>query len=104
MKAVRSYAYGAAKAVLQVESIPIPTPAKDQVLVKIKAASVNSADWRLVVAEPFLIRLGMGLTGPSKPGNGTDIAGVIEQIPSQACEEASKWSVGDAVVCQLEIR
>lgn len=104
MKAVRNYVYGPAQDVLKIENVPIPTPTKDQVLVKIKAAGVNSADWRLIMAQPFLVRTALGMTAPSKPGNGTDIAGVIEQIPDSACAEASEWSVGDAVVCQVEMR
>lgn len=46
MKAVRIHAYGDAEKLI-FEQTDVPTPTHDEVLVKVKAASVNPADWKV---------------------------------------------------------
>jgi NADPH:quinone reductase-like Zn-dependent oxidoreductase len=59
-----------------------PTPTEDQVLVRVVASSVNSGDWRVVLADPFLVRLMGGMRKPKDPSLGGDAAGVVEAVGS----------------------
>ena len=67
--------------VLNLEEVENPSPKDDEVLVKVHAASVNAADWHLLRADPFLVRLmGMGLLKPKNTILGADIAGRVEAV------------------------
>jgi NADPH:quinone reductase-like Zn-dependent oxidoreductase len=79
MKAVVQSGYGQPATVLRIEEVEKPTPANDQVLVRVVASSVNSGDWRLVLADPFLVRLMSGFRRP-KERIGGDVAGVVEAV------------------------
>jgi NADPH:quinone reductase-like Zn-dependent oxidoreductase len=79
MKAIVYTTYGPPE-VLQLKEIGIPTPKEDEVLVKVHAASVNAADWHLLTADIFLVRLMMGLRKPRKAILGADIAGRVEAV------------------------
>jgi 2-desacetyl-2-hydroxyethyl bacteriochlorophyllide A dehydrogenase len=80
MKAVIYTEYGSAD-VLQLKEVAKPVPADNEVLVKIHAASVNAADWRLMRADPFLARLYTGLLKPTRFQTlGADIAGRVEAV------------------------
>jgi NADPH:quinone reductase-like Zn-dependent oxidoreductase len=80
LKAIVYTKYGPPR-VLQLKDIEKPAPADNEVLVKIHAASLNAADWRLMRAEPFLARLYSGLLKPTKfPILGADIAGHVEAV------------------------
>ena len=96
MKVLRRDAYGAPGRVLKVEERPTPTDVEaDHVLVRVKASSVNSGDYRLVVADPPMVRGLVGLLKPkAKDGvTGQDVAGVVERVGP-----AATFAVGDAVV------
>jgi NADPH:quinone reductase-like Zn-dependent oxidoreductase len=65
--------------VLQLKEVEKPTPKEDEVLVKIRAASVNALDWHMLTADIFLVRLmGNGLNKPKNTRLGADIAGQVE--------------------------
>lgn len=64
MKAIVYKEYGSPD-VLHLEEVAMPTPADGEVRVKVQAASVNAADWRLMRADPFLARLYTGLFKPT---------------------------------------
>jgi NADPH:quinone reductase-like Zn-dependent oxidoreductase len=66
--------------VLQFQEVEKPTPKDDQVLVKVHASSVNAADWHLLTADIFLVRLMMGLLKPKYTILGADIAGRVEAV------------------------
>ena len=56
-----------------------PVPKDNEVLVKIRAASINKADYYMLLGKPFLIRLaGYGFFKPKNTILGADIAGTIE--------------------------
>ena len=64
MKAMVYHTYGSPD-VLKLEEVQKPTPQDDEVLVKIHATSLNAADWHMLSADMFLIRLmGGGLRKP----------------------------------------
>src|SRR3990170_4223745 len=61
---------------LELREVEIPIPKESQVLVKVRAASINAADYRTMRANPFLIRLMVGgLLRPKDPRFGSDLAG-----------------------------
>jgi NADPH:quinone reductase-like Zn-dependent oxidoreductase len=67
--------------VLQFKEVEKPTPKDNEILIKVHAASVNAADWHLLRAKPFLVRLmGMGLLKPKNKILGADIAGQVEAV------------------------
>jgi NADPH:quinone reductase-like Zn-dependent oxidoreductase len=89
--AVRSV-YGASD-VLSIAEIDRPVLRPTDVLVRVRAASVNPADVFFLTGEPRMIRLLTGLTRPRSPGVGADFAGEIVEVGA----EVTTWSVGDEV-------
>lgn len=63
MKALVRHRYGT-PAQLAVEDVAAPTPADDQVLVRVAAASVNPLDWHALTGTPWLLRLQEGVRRP----------------------------------------
>jgi NADPH:quinone reductase-like Zn-dependent oxidoreductase len=62
---------------LTLQEVPAPVPGGDEVLVKVRAAAVNAADWHVMRADPFLVRLRGGLFKPRVKRLGADVAGVV---------------------------
>ncbi len=80
MKAVVYDYYGPSE-VLRLKDVAKPSPKDNEVLVRVHAASVNAADWRMMRADPFLVRLYAGLLKPTKFQTlGADIAGRVEAV------------------------
>jgi NADPH:quinone reductase-like Zn-dependent oxidoreductase len=97
MKAMIYTQYGSPD-VVHLADVPQPNPKAGEVLVKIHAASVNSADVRLLYGKPFLVRLmGYGLFKPKHTILGGDIAGRVEAVGSGV----THFRVGDAVYGDL---
>lgn len=96
MKAIVLTKYGS-PADLQLKEIDKPIPKDDEVLIRVKAASVNDWDWGLVSGTPFYIRLLCGLFKPKIRIPGVDIAGEVESIG----KNVSRLQPGDAVYGDL---
>ena len=80
MKAIVYTKYGSPD-VLHLKDVEKPTPKDNEVLIKIRAASVNAYDWHFLTADIFLIRLmGGGLLKPKDTRLGADIAGQVETV------------------------
>ncbi len=79
MKAIVATKYGPPD-VLQLKEVEKPAPKDNEVLVKVRAASVNAGDWHLLRADPFLTRLAFGLLEPKHKILGADIAGRVEAV------------------------
>jgi NADPH:quinone reductase-like Zn-dependent oxidoreductase len=80
LKAIRFPRYGSPD-VLRLEDVETPElEADDQVLVRVRAASVNPVDWHRLRGEPWLLRAGEGLLKPKDPWLGADLAGVVEAV------------------------
>jgi len=79
MKAIVCHKYGSPD-VLKLEEVQKPIPGDDEVLVKVHAASANAADWHILRADPFIVRLYFGLLKPKHPILGADVAGRVEAV------------------------
>jgi NADPH:quinone reductase-like Zn-dependent oxidoreductase len=66
--------------VLSIVESPAPSIGEDGVLVRVRATSVNAADWHLMRGRPIVSRLGLGLRRPKDTGLGIDLAGVVEAV------------------------
>lgn len=88
MKAVVQDAYGPPGHVLYVEEIERPQIGADEVLVRMRATSVNTPDWITTTGVPYFIRLQSGLRGPKTPVRGTDVAGVVEAVGANVTDLA----------------
>jgi NADPH:quinone reductase-like Zn-dependent oxidoreductase len=94
MKSVAFASYGPAE-VLRFEDRPIPVVAADAVLIRVAAAGVNPADWRLRNGQ---FKRFMKLSLPFIPGN--DIAGTVMQVGT----DVTGFQEGDAVFAMTPIR
>lgn len=94
MRAVVYSAYGGVEQ-LRLAEVAQPVPRAGEVLIRVRATSLNSWDWDLLRGQPFLARLG-GLLRPRHPILGADVAGVVEAIGP-----GSRFAVGEAVFGDL---
>jgi NADPH:quinone reductase-like Zn-dependent oxidoreductase len=92
MKAIVYHDYGSPD-VLKYEDIDKPTAGDDQVLIKIRAASVNPLDWHVMRGTPYMLRIGAGLRKPKETRLGVDVAGEVEAVG----RNISEFKVGDEV-------
>ena len=92
MKAIVYCDYGVAN--LKLEDVEKPTPADDQLLVKVRAASVNPYDWHFVEGTPYVMRaMGFGLRKPKDTHLGVDFAGTVEAVGNNV----TQFKPGDEV-------
>lgn len=98
MKAAVYSRYGAAD-VVTITQIDKPTPKADEVLIRIRATTVSSADWRvrsLTMPPGFalLARPALGFFGPRKPVLGTELSGDVEAVGA----DVRTYKPGDSVI------
>jgi len=86
MKAIVQDRYGAPEQVLALKEIDRPPVGDDEVLVRVRATSVNTPDWVTVTGVPYILRLRFGLFRPPSPVRGTDVAGVVEAVGGEVTE------------------
>jgi NADPH:quinone reductase-like Zn-dependent oxidoreductase len=92
MKASICTAYGSPDAV-QIQDVEKPAPKDDEVLIEVRAASLNPADWHRKRGKPRLVRLITGLRKPKDARIGSDVAGEIETVG----RNVSEFKPGDQV-------
>src|SRR5271166_5923636 len=95
MKAIVYHSYGSPD-VLKYEDIEKPTPGDNEVLIKVRAASVNPLDRGELKGVPYIFRIAFGLHKPevSQPGRpGVDVAGMVEAVG----RNATQFKPGDEV-------
>lgn len=78
---------------LTLQEVPAPVPKGHEVLVKVRAAALNAADWHVMRADPFLVRLMCGLFEPRVKRLGADVAGVVLAVGSAV----TRFKAGDEV-------
>jgi NADPH:quinone reductase-like Zn-dependent oxidoreductase len=92
MQAIVQDTYGSAD-VLRLDDIDAPEPSAGEVLLRVRAAGVDRGTWHLMVGEPYIARLALGLRRPRNRVLGRDVAGVVEKVGSGV----TGFSVGDEV-------
>jgi NADPH:quinone reductase-like Zn-dependent oxidoreductase len=93
MKAAVRDTYGSPAAVVELREIDKPVPADDEVLVRVRAASLNLSDWYGVTGRPWVGRAMMGLRKPKDSRLGTDYAGTVEAVG----KDVTQFRPGDEV-------
>lgn len=79
--------------VLEYTNIEKPLPGADEVLIRVRAASVNPYDWHFLRGTPTFIRLFTGVGKPKSPRLGADVAGIVEATGPRV----TRFKPGDAV-------
>jgi NADPH:quinone reductase-like Zn-dependent oxidoreductase len=92
MKAIVYHEYGPPD-VLRCEATERPTPGDSEVLVKVRAASVNPLDWHFMRGTPYIVRMLAGLRRPKTMRLGVDVAGQVEAIG----RKVTQFKPGDEV-------
>ena len=97
MKAIVQTAYGEPSEVLELKEIEKPAPNGDEVLIKVRAASVTFGDLAAVKGEPAIARLSLGLREPKIKTPGKDVAGTVEAVGA----DVKQFRPGDEVFGDL---
>ncbi|MFS6529465.1 NAD(P)-dependent alcohol dehydrogenase [Microbacterium aurugineum] len=97
MQAWSRETYGAADGVT-LQSIPVPTPGRGEVLLRVRATALNAGDVRLLLGDPLLVRPVYGLTRPKHPVRGMEVAGTVVALgPDVVGAELGEDVVGELV-------
>jgi len=96
MRAIVRERYGSPD-VVSLTEIDKPAPGRDQVLVKVRAASINTADLDYLTGNPPIARVAFGLIRPRTTVMGCDLAGTVESVGA----EVTRFSPGDEVWADL---
>ncbi|MFJ4657444.1 NAD(P)-dependent alcohol dehydrogenase [Nocardia sp. NPDC088792] len=86
MKAIVQRGYGAPERVFALDEIARPAIGADDVLVAMRATSVNTPDWATAIGLPYILRLQSGLRTPATPVRGSDIAGIVQAVGANVTE------------------
>ncbi len=92
MKAIVYTKYGPPD-VLHLKEVDIPVPTENEVLIKVKATTVNRTDCAQLRARPFIMRFFTGFFKPRRTIPGTTFAGTIESLGTSV----SSFKIGDNV-------
>ena len=84
MKAIVHERYGRPD-VLELRDVEKPVPEADQVLVRVRASSVNPIEWYGVTGL-FFVRIGDGLRKPKTTSVGADLAGHVEAVGAEVAD------------------
>ena len=93
MKAIVQERYGS-PGDLELREVEKPLAGDDEVLVRVRAASLHPDVWHVVTGRPFVLRLmGAGFSRPKNPIPGTDMAGIVESLG----KSVTRFRAGDPV-------
>jgi NADPH:quinone reductase-like Zn-dependent oxidoreductase len=85
MKAALYSKYGPPD-VVRITDVAKPVPKDNEVLIKVRAASVNPLDWHFMRGTPYIVRLVAGLRRPKITRLGVDLAGQVEAVGRNVTE------------------
>jgi NADPH:quinone reductase-like Zn-dependent oxidoreductase len=97
MQAIIQDGYGPPERVLRLDQTARPAPGADDVLIRVRATSVNTPDWATVAGVPYALRLQSGLRRPKHLVRGSDVAGVVEAVGARVAD----FQPGDEVLGSL---
>ena len=93
MKAIVQERYGSPDN-LELREVDKPVPGDDELLVRVRAASIHPDVWHVVTGRPYVLRLmGAGFSKPKNPIPGTDMAGIVESVG----KSVTRFRPGDPV-------
>lgn len=93
MRAVVQRRYGSPDD-LEIREVDVPVLRHDELLVRVRAASLHPDVWHVVTGRPYVLRLmGAGFVRPSNPVPGTDMSGIVEAVGAGV----TRFRPGDAV-------
>ncbi|MGH3110514.1 MAG: NAD(P)-dependent alcohol dehydrogenase [Gaiellaceae bacterium] len=92
MKAIVHHEYGGPD-VLELVDVDKPVPSAEEILVRVRASSVNPVEWYGMTGRLLVGRVGSGLLKPKEPRLGADLAGVVEAVG----ENVTDFVPGDEV-------
>lgn len=97
MRAATRHAYGGPE-LIAISDVERPVPGPGEVLVRVKATTVAAGDAILLRGKPYLARLVFGISKPSNPILGVDLAGVVEEVhPSVTSFKPGDQVFGDVM-------
>ena len=104
MKAAMYERYGSPD-VIEIREVPKPTPADDEILIRVRATTVSTGDWRArTLAMPqgfgFMGRAFFGFTRPRQPVLGTELAGDVEAVG----RDVTRFKAGDRVFAFTDVK
>src|SRR5271169_978854 len=79
--------------VVQITDVEKPVPKDNEVLIKVRAVSLNPLDWHFMRGTPYAVRVIAGLRKPKFPGLGVDVAGQVDALGGRV----SQFKLGDEV-------
>jgi NADPH:quinone reductase-like Zn-dependent oxidoreductase len=101
MRALVQDRYGSPD-VLRIDEVPRPDPGDGEVLVRVRAASVNARDWHTMRGEPRIMRVldraNFARDAPKVRVRGTDFAGTVAAVGARV----TRWRIGDKVFGESE--
>jgi NADPH:quinone reductase-like Zn-dependent oxidoreductase len=68
---------------LSVKEVPVPIPGDEDILLQVKAFTINRTDLGVLTGKPYVMRLFCGLLKPHYAVTGTDFAGVVAETGSR---------------------
>jgi len=93
MKAIVQEKYGSPDD-LELREVAKPAVGDDEVLVRVRAASVHPDVWHVVTGRPYVLRLmGAGFSKPKNPIPGSDMSGIVESVG----KSVTQFRPGDSV-------
>jgi len=92
MKAIVYRQYGSPD-VLRLEEVEKPTPAANQLLIKVHDASLNPLDWHFMRGKPYVMRMSVGMGRPKGTRIGVDFSGTVEAVGA----DVKQFKVGDEI-------
>ena len=96
MKAITYRRYGSS-GVLRCGEVERPRPGARDILVDVRASSLNAADLEYLHGTPFVARMGSGLLRPRRRVLGFDVAGVVAEVGP----DVTRFGAGDRVFADL---
>jgi NADPH:quinone reductase-like Zn-dependent oxidoreductase len=97
LKAITYHEYGPPDA-LEFEDVDVPVVKDDEVLVRVRAASVNPRDWHFMRGVPYFMRAQAGLRRPKSSLLGSDVAGQVEAVG----KDVTRFHPGDEVFAHVQ--